>query len=74
MKPDDLRAALTLLAGYPEGRAEAVMLAQGFGPVVIAELIEAGLARAKTQRLLIDGRRVKVTRIRITEAGRQALK
>jgi hypothetical protein len=64
--------ALRLLADHPEGCTEALMLAQGFGPGVIAELIEAGLARAKTERVLTGHGRtaVKVTRMRITDAGR----
>jgi hypothetical protein len=74
MKPDHLRA-LTLLADHPEGCTEALMLAQGFGPAVIAELIEAGLARAKTERILTGHGRsaVKVTRLRITDAGRAVI-
>jgi hypothetical protein len=67
--------ALTLLADRPEGYPETLMLAQGFGPAVIAELIEAGLARAKTERVRTGpGGRIRVTRVRITDAGREALK
>jgi hypothetical protein len=64
--------ALRLLADHPEGCTEALMLAQGFGPAMIAELIEAGLARARTERVPTGRGRsaVKVTRMRITEAGR----
>jgi hypothetical protein len=71
MKPDQLRA-LTLLADHPDGCTEELMLAQGFGPAIIAELIEDGLARAKTERVLTGHGRtaVKVTRMRITDAGR----
>jgi hypothetical protein len=72
MKPDHLRA-LTLLADHPEGCTEAVMLAQGFRPAELAELIEAGLARARTERVLTGYRRsgVKVTRLHITDSGRR---
>jgi hypothetical protein len=62
--------ALMLIADHPEGCTEALMFAQGFGPAVIAELIEAGLTRAKTERVLTGHGGVKVTRMRITDAGR----
>jgi hypothetical protein len=64
MKSDHLHA-LTLLAGYP---------AHGFGPAVIAELIEHGLVRAKTERVLTSRYQgVRVTRLRITKWGRAAM-
>ena len=50
------------------------MLAQGFGPAAVAKLIKAGLACAKAERVLTDHGRVKVTRVRITDAGRAVLK
>jgi hypothetical protein len=73
MKPDHLRA-LTLLADHAEGCTEALMHAQGFGPAVIAKLIEDGLVRAKTERVLTGRyRAVQVTRWYITKWGRAAV-
>jgi hypothetical protein len=71
----DRRRALTLLADHPGGCTEALMLARGFGPEVFATLIEAGLARAKTERMVAaGGRGVQVTRLHITKAGRAVIK
>jgi hypothetical protein len=69
MKPDHL-GALTFLADHSDGCIETLMLVRGFGPAVVAKLIEAGLARAKTERVLTGHGGVKVTRMRITDAGR----
>jgi hypothetical protein len=55
MEPADRLRALKLLADHQKGCAAAEMLAQGFGPAVIVELIEAGHARAKTERVLASG-------------------
>jgi hypothetical protein len=43
------------------------------GPAVVAKLIKAGLVRAKTERVFTGHGRVRVTRVRITHAGRAAL-
>jgi hypothetical protein len=56
-------AALAELAGSLNGCTPASLLAQGFPRALITKLVEAGLAT-------IHGS----TRLRITEAGRQALR
>ena len=73
MRPDHLRA-LSILADCPEGCTEAVMLAHGFGPAVVAKLIQDGLLRAKTERVVTGHYRgVRVTRLHITKWGRAAI-
>jgi hypothetical protein len=80
MKPDHLRA-LTFLAHHRDGCTETLMLAQGFGPAVIAKLIEVGFARARTARVLAGGnemtlavtRGMKLTHLHITNAGRAVI-
>ena len=68
------RQALALLAGSPNGATEAVMLAHGFTTALMVDLEHAGLATASTERVERGGKPVEITRMRITEAGRQALK
>jgi predicted transcriptional regulator len=60
------RRALELLAGTPEGTmTQMVLLGHGFTEKLLAELVEAGLAR------VTDGRDITV--VHITDAGRRAL-
>ncbi len=70
---NDLWRALELLAASSEGCTQAALMAHGIRPALIAGLIDAELARAKTERLVIGGRRVRVTRLRITEIGHAVL-
>jgi hypothetical protein len=65
--------ALRLLAETADGCTEAILLAHGFQPRLIVELVDTGLAIATAERLLAGGRPVEVTRVRITEIGRQKL-
>ena len=61
----DRRRALELLAGSREGCSKAMMRAHGFSIDMLVELVKVGLANG--------GRQTDVARVRITEAGRQAL-
>jgi hypothetical protein len=72
-KPDR-RRALKLLAVSPDGVTEAVLLANGFPPEMLLELVRARLATATAERVAKGPRKIEVARLRITEAGRQALK
>jgi hypothetical protein len=69
---DRLRA-LRLLAGSPLGATEAMMLAHGFTDDMLARLVRDGLATASPGSIHASGRSMKVTWLRITDAGRQAL-
>jgi hypothetical protein len=40
---------------------------------MMVELIHAGLATAKAERVVCGGRSIEVARVRITEEGRRAL-
>jgi hypothetical protein len=40
---------------------------------MLVELIRAGLATAKTDRIVAGGRPMEVARVRITDAGRRSL-
>jgi hypothetical protein len=59
-----------LLARSTDGCTEAIMIAQI--PQMV-ELVRAGLATAKAERVVAAGRTAVVARVRITEAGRRVL-
>ena len=67
------RRALELLAASPDGCSEAIMLAHGFPVPLLVDLCIAGLAIATPERMVAGGRPVEVIRMKITEAGRQAI-
>ena len=70
----DRRRALRLLADSPSnGHTEAIMLAHGFSPALIVDLIGDDLVTATTERVGGGKQTVEVVRLRITEAGRKAL-
>jgi hypothetical protein len=68
------RRALELLAASPEGRNAAILFVRGFEADRLVELINAGLASVTTERRVAGDRPVEITRVPITDAGRQALK
>jgi hypothetical protein len=69
----DRRRALELLAASRDGCTEAIMLAHGFTVELIVDLCIAGLVIATVERMVVGGRTVEIVRLKITEAGRQAL-
>src|SRR6516165_623395 len=67
--PPAIRRTLELLAASRDGATEAIMLAHGFTIDFLVELIRAGRATAKAERVVAGGRTIEVARVRITEAG-----
>jgi hypothetical protein len=65
---------LELLAACRDGCSEAIMLAHGFTIAQMVELVRAGLASATTERVVAGRRTMEIARVRITEAGRRALR
>ena len=65
--------ALTVLVGSPAGRTESIMLAHGFKPALLDDLVKAGLATTSTDRMIAGGKPLHVTRFKITDTGRRAL-
>ena len=61
------------LAASPDGCTAAILLAHGFKSYRLVELINAGLASVTTERVIAGDRAIQVTRVQITDAGRQAL-
>jgi hypothetical protein len=70
---DEQRRALQLLARSPNGCTEALMLAHGFESGILGSLVLDGLAVAVDHTTIAGRRRMKVTWMRITAAGRKAI-
>jgi hypothetical protein len=51
----------------------AAQIWHGFSIPLLVELVRAGLASARAERVHAGNREIDVTRVRITAAGRQAL-
>jgi hypothetical protein len=64
---DEQRRALRILARYPYGCTEAVLLEQGFTVAQLGELIFAGFAKIRAAG------RQKVFLVKITAAGQRAI-
>jgi hypothetical protein len=73
MPTADERRLLELLAASDDGCTDALLLAHGIALELIDGIVSAGLATATAERRFAAGRRVKVARVWITDAGRQAL-
>jgi hypothetical protein len=71
--PATRRRALELLAASRDGATQAIMLAHGFSVEQMVDLVRAGLATAKAERVVAAGLTAVVARVRITEAGRRVL-
>ena len=68
------RKALNLLVRSTHGLRESVLLAHGVPPETLRSLLREGLILAEREpAYLSGGKAIVVTRVRITDAGRQAL-
>jgi hypothetical protein len=67
------RNALKLLAVDHRGLTETLLLTYGFTRGMLGGLVRAGLATAQRQTVKAGGKTIEVVRIRITEAGQDAL-
>jgi hypothetical protein len=70
---DEELGALRLLAQYPNGCTEPVILAHGVKLDQIANLVFRRLAKREVSNVTVGGRQVKVVRMQITAAGRKAI-
>ena len=68
------REALELLASDADGATEAFMHGHGFSLRTLVALVHARLATIQRESVNAGGERVVATRIKITDAGRKALK
>jgi hypothetical protein len=71
--PDQRRVLqlLQLLARSTNGHTEAMLLAHGFATATLTVLVRDGLATATPETVRAGKRPIKVTRVRITDAGRR---
>ena len=65
------RRALALLANDSNGVTEAMLVAHGFAVSMLARLVVNGLVVARHEA---GGRTVDIVRVKITDAGRAALR
>jgi hypothetical protein len=65
---------LELLDSCRDGYTEAMMVAHGFATPLMVELVRAGLATATAERVVAGSRTIEVTRVRIPDAGRRAIR
>ena len=72
MTPEQ-RRALEMLADNPPGLTESMLMAYGFSLRMLADLVRDGLATASSSTLQVGRRNIEVVRVRITNAGIQAL-
>jgi hypothetical protein len=71
---DEERQALKTLAGHSDGCGEAVLLTDGFTVRQLAGLVIDGFATGSVARIALDGREKPVVWMKITEAGKQAIR
>jgi hypothetical protein len=69
---EELRA-LRLLAQYPSGCTEPVILAHGFKLDRLANLVFRGFVKREVSNVTIGGRQVKIVRMLITVTGLKAV-
>jgi hypothetical protein len=73
--PRRLLELLDLLAISPRGATEALLVrVHGFNSDMITDLVRAGHAIAERETMTAGAKPAEVVRIRITDAGREALK
>ena len=72
MTPEQ-RRALEMLADNPPGLTELMLMAYGFSLRMLAGLVRDGLATASSSTVQAGRRNTEVVRVRITNAGIQAL-
>jgi hypothetical protein len=70
-KPDRRRMLELIADCGPNGMPEAIMQAHGFTIDDLVGLVRSGVAAAICERVVED--RLKVTRLRLTEAGRRVV-
>jgi len=71
---DERSRALALLAERPDGCTRAVLLARGFSLALLNQLVRAGLATSLLDRDERREKTIETVRVKITEAGRPALR
>ena len=68
----EARHILDMLAAWPDGVLEPVLLAHGFNRKRIVALIGSGFVSGNVECTTVGGQETVIVRIKITEAGRLA--
>ena len=71
--PSVRRRALQIIAANPDGCTEAMLAALDISADVLIELVRAGLVIARKETVVEEDSADEVTKVWITEAGRQVL-
>jgi hypothetical protein len=71
---EDRRRALAVPTENPDGCSRAIMLARGFPLSVLNGLARAGLATSHVEREERGDKAIEIVRVKITDAGRRALR
>jgi hypothetical protein len=73
LSADERRALAMLATSGRDGVAQAWLSAHGFDATMIAGLVSQGMATITAEKVRADGKLVAVAKVRITEAGQNAL-
>jgi hypothetical protein len=70
---DEEQRALSLLAGSPDGCTTSIMMAHGFTPETLADLVRHSLAATRPETVRTGGTSIEIVKMHITAAGRKAI-
>ena len=73
LTPEQRRALAMLATADRNGAPQALLSAHGFDAIMIAGLVNQGLATLTTEKVRAGGKLIAVAKVRITEAGREVL-
>jgi hypothetical protein len=73
LSAEQRRALKILTDAGPDGCIGATLFAHGFSVYTLADLVRDGLATARRETVRVGGRKIKVARVWIADAGQRAL-
>jgi hypothetical protein len=73
LSAEQWRALEMLNRSKRSGCTKTLLVAHGFTPATLLDLVRRGLADARTEIVTAPGRTVEIVRVRITAAGRRAI-
>jgi hypothetical protein len=73
LSPEQRRALAMLATAGHNGETQPFLVAHGFGGTMITGLVNRGLSIMALEKIRAGGKMIKVAKVRITAAGREAL-
>jgi len=73
LSPEQRRALAMLAHAGRNGETQPFLVAHGFGGAMITGLVNRGLLIMTVEKIQAGGKMIKVTKVRITDAGQEAL-